>query len=179
MMLTRRTLLAALLAAPVAGLAASPAGSPWLFRSIDGGDLDLAAFRGGPVIVVNTASRCQYTPQYGELQAFWEAYRDRGVTVVAIPSDSFGQEFDTSGEVKDFCELTYEIDFPMSMIEEVRGPQAHPFYVWAAAQGVAPTWNFHKILLDGDGNIAGQFDRFVSPESPEFTAAVEALLPDG
>jgi glutathione peroxidase len=175
----RRSLLLAILAAPFAGaaLAASPAGSPWLFEAIDGGPLDLADFRGGPVLVVNTASRCTFTPQYDELQALWERYRDRGLTVVGVPSNSFGQELPTSAEVKEFCELNFSIDFPMTTLVEVTGEGAHPFYAWAAGQGYAPGWNFHKILIDGEGRIVAQYDRFTVPESPELVAAIEALLP--
>jgi glutathione peroxidase len=175
---TRRSLVLVLLAATCApAWAGSPAGSPWLFEAIDGGPLDLAAFRGGPVLVVNTASRCTFTPQYEELQALWERYRDRGLTVVGVPSNSFGQELGTSAEVKDFCELNYAIDFPMTTLVEVRGPAAHPFYVWAAARGYAPGWNFHKILLDGEGRVVAEYDRFTAPESPELVRAIEALLP--
>jgi glutathione peroxidase len=175
---TRRGFVVSLLALACApARAASPAGSPWLFEAIDGGPLDLADFRGGPVLVVNTASRCSFTPQYDELQALWERYRDRGLTVVGVPSNSFGQELGTSAEVKDFCELNFALDFPMTTLVEVKGAGAHPFYAWAAAQGYAPGWNFHKILLDGEGRIVAQYDRFTAPESPELVLAIEALLP--
>ena len=175
----RRSLLLALLAAPLAGAAraGSPAGSPLVFPSIDGGTLDLAAFRGGPVLVVNTASRCTNTPQYDGLQALWERYRDRGLTVVGMPSRSFGQELDSAQAVKAFCELNFAIDFPMTGLVEVRGPGAHPFFVLAAAQGYAPQWNFHKLLLDREGRIVAQFDTQTEPDDPKLVAAIEALLP--
>jgi glutathione peroxidase len=179
-MVSRRGILLALLATPFAGAAfgGSPAGSPWLFTSIDGGTLDLADFRGGPVLVVNTASRCGFTHQYDGLQALWERYRDRGLTVVGVPSRSFGQELDSAEAVKDFCEVNFALDFPMTGLVEVRGPQAHPFYQWAAAGGEAPDWNFHKILIDGDGRIVAGFDRHTEPDDPRLVASVEALLPE-
>ena len=178
MRLRRRSVILALLATPVAqlALAASPVPS-WTFLSIDGGTLDLADFRGGPVLVVNTASRCSSTPQYDGLQALWDRYRDRGLTVVGVPSRSFGQELDSAGAVKDFCEVNFAIDFPMTGIVEVTGAQAHPFYAWAADQGHAPTWNFHKLLLDGDGRLVGTFDRSVEPDDPALVAAIEQQLP--
>jgi glutathione peroxidase len=181
MTLSRRSLMLGLLAAPIATAArgASPAGSRWVFEAIDGGTLDLADFHGGPVLVVNTASRCSSTPQYDDLQALWESYRYRGLTVVGVPSDSFGQELGSAAEVKEFCELNFAIDFPMTGLVEVSGPDAHPFYAWARDHGHAPSWNFHKILLDGEGRIVAAFDRFTEPRSPELVAAIEALLPEG
>ncbi len=179
--MNRRSFLVALVATPLArpAFGGSPAGAATVFASIDGGTLDLADFRGGPVLVVNTASRCSFTPQYDELQALWERYRERGLTVVGVPSPSFGQELGSAGEVRDFCEMNFGIDFPMTALVEVRGPEAHPFYALAAAQGFAPDWNFHKILLDREGRMVAQFDRFTAPEGPELVDAIEALLPRG
>jgi glutathione peroxidase len=171
----RRSLLLAFLAAPLAG--AAFAGSPWVFNAIDGGRLDLADYRGGPVLVVNTASRCFYTSQYDGLQALWDTYRERGLTVVGIPSDSFKQELASNEEVKDFCEANFSIDFPMSTVVEVTGPDAHPFYAWAREQGYAPRWNFYKLLLDGEGNIVESFGTFTNPDAPKVTEAIEARLP--
>jgi glutathione peroxidase len=178
--MNRRALLLAMLAAPLARAvrAGSPAGSPYLFTSIDGGTLDLVDYRGGPVLVVNTASRCMNTPQYEGLQALWEHYRDRGLTVVGVPSPSFGQELDSASAVKDFCEMNYSVNFPMTGLVEVKGPTAHPFYVWAAEQGYAPQWNFTKILLDREGQIVTEFGTSTKPDAPDLIAAIESLLPD-
>jgi glutathione peroxidase len=179
--INRRLIMLALFAVSVVGsaFAASPTPSRTLFDSIDGGTLDLEEFRGGPVLVVNTASRCGSTPQYDGLQALWERFSPRGLTVVGVPSRSFGQEFAEAGAVKDFCEANFAIDFPMTGLVEVRGPQAHPFYAWAAGAGYAPDWNFYKLLLDGDGEIVAAFDRFTEPDDPALVAAIEALLPEG
>lgn len=171
----RRRFLIATALLPVAAHAG--AGDRFVFSSIDGGTLDLRDFRGGPVLVVNTASRCGYTGQYDALQALWDRYRDRGLTVVGLPSDSFRQELSSAEAVKDFCEANFAIDFPMSDIVAVTGADAHPFYRWAAAEGMAPRWNFHKILLDGDGAAVRDFPTRTAPDAPEVIAAIEALLP--
>ncbi|MEE4212894.1 MAG: glutathione peroxidase [Parvularcula sp.] len=153
------------------------------FESIDGGPLDLAQFRGRPVIVVNTASRCGYVGQYDGLQALWSRYRDRGLVVIGVPSDDFGgQELDSEAAVKDFCETNFSIDFPMTAITKVRGPAAHPFYLWAAGAlggAKAPRWNFHKYLVDGDGALVAAFGTGVEPDGPRIRDAVERLLPAG
>jgi glutathione peroxidase len=147
------------------------------FASIDGGEIDLAAYRGQPVLVVNTASRCAFTPQYDALQALWDEYRDRGLVVLGVPSDSFNQELASAEAVKDFCEVNFSIDFPMTEITPVTGAGAHPFYRWAADAGVKPRWNFHKILLDGQGAIAASFGTNTKPTAPAVREAIEALLP--
>ncbi len=177
----RRSIAAVVLAMALGGPAGAGSEQPerFVFDSIDGGEIDLATHRGGPVLVVNTASRCGFTGQYDGLQALWDAYRDRGLTVLGVPSNSFRQELGSASEVADFCEVNFGIDFPMTDIVEVTGPGAHPFYAWAAAQGVAPSWNFHKILLDGEGRIVGDYGARIAPSAPGLIAAIEALLPGG
>ena len=173
----RSFLIAGTAMAMLGGSASAGADERYSFDSIDGGILDLRTFRGGPVLVVNTASRCGYTGQYDGLQALWDRYRDRGLTVVGIPSDSFRQELRSAEAVKDFCEVNFAIDFPMSDIVAVTGPSAHPFYRWAASEGVAPGWNFHKILLDPQGEIVQDFPTRMAPDAPDLVASIEALLP--
>jgi glutathione peroxidase len=151
------------------------------FPGLEGGALPLADFAGRPVLVVNTASRCGFTYQYEALQALYERYRDRGLVVLGVPSNDFGgQELASEAAVKDFCEVNFGIDFPMTAITRVRGADRHPFYAWAArALGAAqaPRWNFHKYLVGGDGRLAAAFGTGVEPTSARVTAAVEALLP--
>lgn len=166
--------LAATLRAPARAGQAAAGG--FTFPSIDGGTLALDAFRGGPLLVVNTASRCAFTRQYDALQALYDRYRDRGLTVLAVPSNSFRQELSSEAAVRDFCEVNFALDLPMTGIVEVTGPGAHPFYAWAAAAGVVPRWNFHKILLDGEGRLAEDFAPQVAPDAPGLVAAVERLL---
>lgn len=175
----RLSLILAFLFAPMLAAPAAAGEEAFVFRSIDGGELDLADYRGGPVMVVNTASLCGYTPQFADLQELWESYRDRGLTVVGVPSQSFGQELGTADEVAEFCEVNFAIDFPMTDLVDVTGPEAHPFFAWARSQGAGPTWNFHKILLDGEGEIAGSYGAAVAPDAPEVVLTIETLLPHG
>jgi glutathione peroxidase len=176
----RRTLLAAAasiaLAAASAGRAA-PAG-PFIFASIDGGTLSLADWAGRPVLVVNTASLCGFSGQYADLQALWDRFRDRGLVVLAVPSDDFRQELATAAEVKDFCETTFGLDLPMTDITQVRGAGAHPFYRWLAEEhGFRPRWNFNKVLIGPDGLPMATWGSGESPTGAAIVAAIEALLP--
>ncbi len=173
----RRTCLTALALLPFATVASgAERAADFTFRSIDGGTIELADFSGRPVLVVNTASRCAYTNQYDGLQALYDRFRDRGLVVLAVPSPSFRQELGSAEAVKDFCEVNFALDLPMTDLVEVTGPGAHPFYRWAAAQGVVPRWNFHKILLDGTGAIAAEFHTSTEPQAPPLLRTVEALL---
>jgi glutathione peroxidase len=168
--------LAALAAALVMIGSAALAG-PFRFDSIDGGTLDLDAYRGKPVLVVNTASQCGFTPQYEGLQALYETYRDRGLVVLAVPSDDFNQELATDAAVKDFCAVNFGLTLPMTTITHVRGAQAHPFYAWLASEhGIAPTWNFNKVLLDAEGQPVAYFPSSTRPGSAPMRRAIEAAL---
>ena len=165
-------LLVALLAAPA--LAAPP---DWSFESIDGGTLSLADWRGQPVLVVNTASRCGFTPQYDGLQALYDKYRDRGLVVLAVPSDDFRQELSSEAEVKEFCEVNFGLDIPMTTITSVRGDAVHPFYASVLAEtGFAPTWNFNKVLITPDGRVAGTWGSTTRPNAGQITKKIEAML---
>jgi glutathione peroxidase len=168
-------------------IAASPAyaehsmhGYDFEFTSIDGDKLPLSQYRGRPVLVVNTASFCGYTPQYQDLEALWRRYRERGLVVIGVPSNDFGaQEPGTAGEIKQFCEGTYAVDFPLTDKEEVIGAKAHPFFRWIAGElgeAGAPRWNFHKYLVAPDGSLAGAWPSRVRPTDKEITAEVEQLL---
>ena len=177
--ITRRALIAAgaAVAATGSGQAAAQALRSFSFASIDGGTIDLAAWRGRPVLVVNTASRCGFTPQYDGMQALWEGYRDRGLIVLAVPSDDFRQELSTEAEVKEFCEVNFGLDFPMTEITHVRGRKAHPFYAWVSeTAGFRPRWNFNKVLIGPDGAVAGTWGSMTSPMSREIRGAIEAML---
>lgn len=152
------------------------------FLSLEGEKLPLAAWRARPVLVVNTASFCGYTPQYRDLQALWRRYRERGLVVLGVPSNDFGeQEPGGAGEIRQFCETRYQIDFPLTEKNRVVGAAAHPFYRWVAAElgeAGAPRWNFHKYLIGPDGQLAGAWPSQVGPLSPEITGAIEAMLPN-
>ena len=153
----------------------------FIFTSIDGADLPLANFKGKAVLIVNTASMCGFTSQYRGLQALWNNYRERGLVVLGVPSDDFGgQELDSAAEVKSFCTINYDIDFPMTDIVSVKGASAHPYYKWVAEAhgGLAlPRWNFHKHLVNADGNLVDWFVPTTSPSSSKLQRAIEKILP--
>ena len=152
----------------------------WRFASIDGGTLSLSDWAGQPVLVVNTASRCGFTPQYDGLQALYDRYRDRGLVILAVPSNDFRQELASDEDVKEFCEVNFALDIPMTTITPVLGSGAHPFYRWLAeAEGWAPRWNFNKVLLAPDGSVAGTWGSTTRPQSQALTRKIEALLPPG
>ena len=150
------------------------------FTSIDGKPLKMSDFAGKTVLVVNTASECGSTPQYAGLQSLWEKYRDKGFVVLGVPSNDFGgQEPGTEEEIAEFCETNYRVSFPMTSKYKVTGSEAHPLYKWVvtqAGEAAAPKWNFHKYLIDANGELAGIFGTKVTPESPELTSAVEAAI---
>lgn len=168
----------ALLTLIVLGAAGADArGVSGTFASIDGGTLSVEAWRGKPVLVVNTASRCGYTYQYDGLQALYDTYRDRGLVVLAVPSDDFRQELGSAEEVKEFCALNFDLDLPMTDITHVKGAAAHPFYRAVRAEtGFEPKWNFNKVLIGPDGAVVATWGSRVKPQSAEITSRIEALL---
>ena len=151
------------------------------FVSIDGESLPLEAWRGRPVLVVNTASFCGYTPQYSELEVLWQRYRDRGLVVLGVPCNDFGrQEPGSAGEIKHFCATNYSVDFPLTEKSRVIGGEAHPFYRWVAdnlGEAGTPRWNFHKYLVGPDGQLAGAWPAQVAPTDRRITGEIERLLP--
>jgi glutathione peroxidase len=146
---------------------------------INGGALDLSAYRGKAMLVVNTASYCGFTKQYDGLQALWDGYRDKGLVVLGVPSNEFGaQEPGGKDQIKEFCAVNFAIDFPMSDKITVRGQNAHPLYQWLRAQtGKSPKWNFHKFLIGADGRAVRDFSSLTKPQSKKLIRAVEAALP--
>lgn len=153
--------------------------NPFTFPSIDGGTYSTADWAGRPVLVVNTASMCGFTPQYEGLQTLYDRYREDGLVVLAVPSDDFRQELASDAEVKDFCELNYGIDMPMTTISHVRGADAHPFYRWVEeTSGFTPAWNFSKVLIGPDGQVAQTWGAGTEPLSDAISAPIEAMLAD-
>lgn len=151
--------------------------------AIDGSPLPLSNFKNKVVLVVNTASRCGFTPQYEGLQKLYDTYKDKGLVVLGVPSNDFGgQEPGSNKEIKEFCEMNFAINFPMAEKAAVTGDDAHPFYKWAGAQGKGglltgkPRWNFHKYLVGPDGSLAGSFGSTTKPGSSDMIKAVEAEL---
>ncbi len=151
------------------------------FTRIDQQPLPLNQFAGHPILIVNTASECGYTPQYADLQQLWEQYRDRGLVVIGVPSNDFGaQEPGDETAIQSFCAQRYRVDFPLTCKVQIIGQQAHPFYRWIIEQlgeSQAPRWNFHKYLIDPTGEIADMWPSAVSPLAPALSQAIESLLP--
>lgn len=158
-------------------LAALPAAAGFSFANIDGGTIDLDDYKGHPVLVVNTASRCGFTPQYDGLQALYDRYRDQGLVVLAVPSDDFRQELSSAAAVKDFCAVNFNLTLPMTDITHVKGTQAHPFYQWLRdTKGFEPSWNFNKVLLSPEGQPVATFGSTARPLSRKITSQIEAML---
>lgn len=151
------------------------------FEAIDGGPLALADFAGKPLLVVNTASECGYTPQYAALQSLWRRYRDRGLVILGVPSNDFGaQEPGGEAAIQVFCAASYQVDFPMTSKVQVIGDGAHPFYrflVEELGEAAAPRWNFHKYLIAPDGSLADIWPSKVGPLDAEIVRAIEDFLP--
>ncbi|PZR31334.1 glutathione peroxidase [Caulobacter segnis] len=150
-------------------------------KTLDGQDASLADYRGQVLLIVNTASKCGFTPQYEGLERLWRTYKDRGFTVLAFPSNQFGaQEPGDAAEIANFCSLTYDVTFPVMSKIDVNGADAHPLYKFLKKEqkGLLGTeaikWNFTKFLIGRDGEVVERFAPTTKPE--DLTAAIEALL---
>ena len=148
-------------------------------KLLDGGELDLDSFRGRPTLIVNTASKCGFTPHYAGLQALYERYHDRGLELLGSPSADFaGQEFDDASEIAAFCDARYGVKFPLTERTSVR---ADPSPLWrdlAQQPGSGPpVWNFTKYLIGADGRLIARWPTNVKPEDPKIVGAIEAALP--
>lgn len=174
---TRRAMLTGAIAMGLGGAAAARTAWDFSFASIEEGTLALADFRGRVLLVTNTASFCGYTYQYEQLEKLHSELGGRGLTVVGVPSQDFNQESASNAEVKQFCEATFGVAFPMAGITHVRGPEAHPFYAWVRAQtGWEPGWNFNKVLIGRDGLIRGTYGAKDEPYGTKLQAAIGAQL---
>jgi len=149
------------------------------FAALKGGDIKLADYAGKPILVVNTASQCGYTPQFAGLQDLWTRYHARGLMIVGVPSNDFGaQEPGGAAEIEHTAHQGYGVAFPLASKAEVRGAGQHPFYKWAAAEKPLelPRWNFHKYLIGRDGHVVGSFPAQVAPDDPKLIAAIDREL---
>lgn len=151
------------------------------FETVEGERIELGDFAGKAVLVVNTASQCSFTEQYGPLQTLYEKYRDRGLVIVAVPSNDFGgQEPGGNAKIVDFAKSKFNVGFPITMKRRVKGEDADPFYRWANEQVGhlgKPRWNFHKYLIGPDGEMVTWFSSFTKPDSVKLAEAIEAVLP--
>jgi len=148
-------------------------------NSITGEIINLKDYQNKLVLVVNTASYCGFTKQYDDLQLLWEKYRSDGLIVLGVPSNSFNQEKKGDTEVKEFCDVNFNIDFPMTTITEVKGENSHEIFKWAKknyGKSAIPKWNFHKILINKEGKIEETYNSFTKPMSKKITSKIESLL---
>jgi glutathione peroxidase len=151
-------------------------------ESLTGETVDLASFRGRPMLIVNTASKCGYTPQYEGLQDLYERYGDRGLVVIGFPSNDFGnQEPGTAEEIGNFCRLNYGVTFPMMAKVHTKGPDQAPVYRTLTTESGEEfrgevQWNFTKFLVDPEGRVVARFESEVEPLDAQITSAIDALL---
>jgi glutathione peroxidase len=150
------------------------------FKQFDGKDLKLKTFQGKVILVVNTASKCGFTKQYSGLEKLYKKYQEQGLVIIAIPSQDFGgQEFEKDEEIQNFCKYNYGLSFPVARKETVIGDKAHPFFIEAKKTlgfGSSPKWNFHKYLINRNGNLVDFFNSTTSPEDEKLINKIEQLL---
>ncbi len=152
-------------------------------KDIDGKTVDLSKYRGEVLLIVNTASKCGYTPQYKGLEATFEKYKAKGFEVLAFPANEFGnQEPEADPKIKEFCTSNYNVTFPLFSKIVVKGPGIHPVYQFLTSTDSDPKfagpvgWNFAKFLVNRKGEVIARFGSADAPESPKVTEAIEAAL---
>ena len=150
------------------------------FNDLDGSTLSLREFKEKVIVIINVASQCGFTKQYADMQTIWEKYEKKGIIVLGIPSNDFGnQEPGNNKEIKNFCEAKFGITFPMTEKVSVKGSSAHPFYIWAEknhGKSAVPKWNFHKILINKEGKIEETFASFTGPLSNKIIKKLDQIL---
>jgi len=150
------------------------------FKDLSGDQINLSEFKNKIIVVINVASKCGFTKQYDDMQKVWEKYEEKGIIILGVPSNDFGnQEPGNNKEIKIFCEAKFGITFPMTEKVRVKGVDAHPFYIWAKTNygsSAIPKWNFHKIIVGEDGKIAETFSSITSPSSKKFINRIEELI---
>ena len=148
-------------------------------ESITGETIDFNEYKNKVILIVNTASYCGFTKQYTDLQELWDNYKSRGLIILGVPSNSFNQEKNNNSEVKEFCKVNFNINFPLSAITEVKGDNAHDLFKWAKnnhGKSAIPKWNFHKILINKEGKVEDTFTSFTNPMSKKLVGKIENIL---
>ena len=149
-------------------------------ETLQGAKLPLTQFEGRPMVIVNTASKCGFTPQYKGLQHLWEARKDDGLVIIGVPSNDFGrQEPGDAGEIASFCEINYGVGFPIAAKTPVSGSAAHPLFKFLGREGgflSKPRWNFYKYLIGRDGHLKTWFSSLTNPDSAGFKRAVDKIV---
>ena len=148
-------------------------------ENISGGEINFKEYENKVILLVNTASFCGFTQQYADLQKLWNRYKKEGLIVLGVPSNSFNQESKTNESIKEFCEINFSIDFPLTTLTSVKGDNAHEIFKWAKknyGKSAVPKWNFHKILINKNGKIEDTFGSFVNPMSKKIITKIEEIL---
>ncbi len=149
-------------------------------KSIDGKLIELSEYQNKVILLVNVASNCGFTKQYSDLQKLWDKYKNNGLIVLGIPSNQFGgQEPGTNEEIKKFCEVNFNINFPMTDKVDVKGENAHEIYIWAKknfGNSAVPKWNFHKILINKNGKVHDTYSSLTNPNSKKIVNQIEKIL---
>ena len=148
-------------------------------ENINGEIINIKDYENKVVLIVNTASYCGFTKQYEDLQDLWDQYKSKGLVVLGVPSNTFNQEKKSNDEVKKFCEVNFNINFPLTTITEVKGNDAHEIFKWAErnyGKSAIPKWNFHKILVNKEGNVEETYASFTKPLSDKIINKIEEIL---
>ena len=148
-------------------------------ESINGEIISFKEFENKVILLVNTASYCGFTKQYDDLQKLWDKFKSKGLIVLGIPSNSFNQEMKNNSEIKKFCEMNFNINFPLSALTDVKGNNAHEIFKWAKenhGKSAIPKWNFHKILINKKGKIEETYSSLTKPTSNKIIKKIENLL---
>ena len=147
------------------------------FLDIDGNMVELSIFNGKPLLIVNTASRCGFTPQYEGLQNLFTKYRKTDLTIIATTSNSFNQEFENPEDIKKICLVNYNVGFITSSPIEVKGDSIHPIYKWIEKEyNKSPKWNFYKYLFNRSGELEGSWSSITKPDSNKIISKIENLI---
>ena len=148
-------------------------------ESINGEIINFKEYENKVILLVNTASYCGFTNQYDDLQKLWDQFKSKGLIVLGIPSNSFNQEKKNNSEIKKFCEMNFNINFPLSTLTDVKGNNAHEIFKWAKenhGKSAVPKWNFHKILINREGKIEDTFASMTKPMSKKLIKIIEDIL---
>ena len=148
-------------------------------ESITGETINFKDYKNKVILIVNTASYCGFTKQYDELQELWNLYKEKGLIVLGVPSNSFNQEKNNNEEIKEFCEVNFNINFPLTTLTEVKGENAHELFKWAKknhGKSAIPKWNFYKILINKEGKIEDTFASFTKPMSKKIINIIDKIL---
>ena len=148
-------------------------------ESISGEIIDFSEYKDKVILIVNTASYCGFTKQYAELQELWSKYKSKGLIVLGVPSNSFNQEKKNDKDVKKFCEVNFDINFPLSSITDVKGENVHEIFKWAAdnhGKSAIPKWNFYKILINKEGKVEDTYSSFTKPMSNKIIKKIDSIL---